>query len=80
MSDPNTEQKRGEQLKREFPDVRVIKTWFTCNDDYVCKVCKELHGKTVEIDEFFAPGILHPSACDDCRCWMISRTDILADG
>ena len=71
-------QLQGEQLKRDWPDVRVVKMWFTCNDDYVCETCRPLNEKTVEIDDEFAEGIAFPPAHDGCRCWMDSTTDILA--
>ena len=33
----------GLALKEQFPDVRVVKTWFTSADDRVCPVCGPLH-------------------------------------
>ena len=68
---------QGEQLKREWPGVRVVKIWCTCNDDYVCEDCRPLNEMTVEIDEEFAKGVPYPPAHDGCRCWMDSSTDIL---
>jgi SPP1 gp7 family putative phage head morphogenesis protein len=64
----------GKQLKKEFPDVRVIKTWFTNNDDRVCQICAPLDGKEVDIDKEFTGGIDKPPAHVNCRCWMITTT------
>ena len=66
----------GEELKKEFPDVRVIKTWFTCNDHEVCDVCAPLNGKEVDINKPFAKGVFIPPAHDGCRCSISSRTRI----
>jgi SPP1 gp7 family putative phage head morphogenesis protein len=65
---------KGEKLKKEFGDVPVVKTWFTNNDNHVCPVCRALDGKSVEIDEEFAPDIFIPPAHIGCRCWMSSTT------
>jgi hypothetical protein len=73
----------GEDLKKEFPDVRVVKIWYTNNDDRVCDICGPLEGMEVEIDEFFTTeddksiGI-DPPAHVNCRCWTTSTT-ALAD-
>src|SRR3990167_5072277 len=37
-------QQAGRELAKEFPDVRIIKTWFTNNDDRVCEICFPLDG------------------------------------
>ncbi len=64
----------GEELKKEFPDVRVVKIWYTNNDDRVCDICAPLDGMEVGIDEFFTTeddksvGI-DPPAHVNCRCW-----------
>jgi len=74
----------GQDLKKEWPDVRVIKTWFTNNDELVCDICLPLNGMEVEIDDRF----VNPDTGDEfdcppghvnCRCWMDSTTDILAN-
>ena len=41
------EQTKADQLAKDFDDVRVIKTWQTCNDDLVCKICGPLNGVNV---------------------------------
>jgi hypothetical protein len=69
----------GEDLKKEFPDVRVIKIWYTNNDDRVCDICAPLDGMEVDIDEFFTTeddkslGI-DPPAHVNCRCWTDTTT------
>lgn len=69
----------GQQLQREFPDVAVIKTWYTNNDDLVCPICAPLNGMVVLLDQEFTDGIDAPPAHVNCRCWMSSRTDIGRD-
>ncbi len=72
----------GEQLARDNPNVRVIKTWFTNNDAIVrrCPVCWPLHGVSVKIKDDFIDGLgnkqVAPSAHPRGRCWMTVRTDI----
>jgi hypothetical protein len=70
------EEINGKKLKKEYPDVLVIKTWFTCNDSFVCPICAALADKEVEIDDEFARGISRPAAHDGCRCWMSTTTRI----
>ena len=67
----------GEEMKHEFPDVKVIKTWYTNNDDHVCEICKSFHGKTVEIMQPFSNDVFLPPAHAGCRCWISSSTSIL---
>ena len=77
----NSEQIAGEALKKEFPGVRVVKEWFTNNDDRVCPICGPLQNNIVEVSHAFhsiVGGIMHPPAHVNCRCSMSSRTDILA--
>ncbi|MDO9546011.1 MAG: hypothetical protein Q7J07_04570 [Pelolinea sp.] len=73
----------GLELKKEFSDVRVIKTWFTNNDHFVCDICRPLNGVNVEVEKPFIGGdgkeYDRPSACPDCRCWIKSSTDILGE-
>jgi hypothetical protein len=68
------QQMAGEALRAEFPDVRVVKVWFTNADDIVCPVCAPLDGKEVGIDESFESGIDNPPAHPNCRCWTESST------
>ena len=46
-------QMAGEDLAEEFPEVRVIKRWWTNNDDRVCPICGPLHGTVVDVDQGF---------------------------
>lgn len=46
----------GRELADEFPDVEVVKTWFTNNDDIVCEICGPLDGEEKPLDEpFYEP-------------------------
>lgn len=64
------EQAGAEALAKEYPDAKVIKTWYTNNDGLVCEICRPLHKLKVEYNKEFAPGIMHPAAHPNCRCWM----------
>jgi hypothetical protein len=68
------QQMAGEALRKEFPDVRVVKVWFTNADDIVCPVCAPLDGKEVGINESFTDDIDNPPAHPNCRCWTESTT------
>jgi len=64
----------GEELRKEFPDVKIEKTWFTNNDDRVCDICGPMDGKSVAYeDDFDAEG---PPAHPNCRCWIEFNTRI----
>jgi SPP1 gp7 family putative phage head morphogenesis protein len=71
-------QTKGEKQKKEYPDLRVTKTWYTCNDDRVCDICSPLNGKEVDIDKPFTEGVFIPPAHAGCRCWISSSTRILS--
>lgn len=70
----------GIELKNEFPDIQVVKIWYTNNDDRVCPICAPLDGMTVKIDDGFSTeegeGIMEPPAHVNCRCWIDYTTDI----
>jgi len=73
----------GDEMKKEFPDVKVIKIWYTNNDDLVCEFCGPLNGTEVEVNENFydiedAYQDGNPPQHVNCRCWMETTTDILA--
>jgi len=73
----------GQELKEQFPDVRVIKTWFTNADDRVCDLCGKLDGKTINLeDTFYEPENEYqdgnPPYHVNCRCWIETST-ALAD-
>lgn len=77
----NGDRMAGEELAEQFPDVRIIKTWFTNNDDVVCGICGPLDGKTVDFQDLFDEGndVAEPPAHVNCRCWMEVGTDILGE-
>jgi hypothetical protein len=58
----------GESLKEQFPDVRVVKTWYTNVDDRVCPICGPLHLVSVDMDEEFDNEFDGPPAHPGCRC------------
>lgn len=58
----------GEELQREFPDLTVVKTWYTNVDDRVCDICGPLHMVQVPIDGTFN-GYDNPPVHVNCRCW-----------
>jgi len=64
------------EMKKEYPDVRVVKTWFTNNDDKVCELCGPLDGAEVDSDAEFDGGIDAPPLHPNCRCWLSTRTRI----
>lgn len=77
-----SQQIAGMALKDEFPDVRVVKEWFTNMDDLVCPICGPLQNNIVEVSHAFhsiVGGIMSPPAHVNCRCWMVT-TETLADG
>ena len=66
----------GQEMQSQFPGVRVVKTWFTNNDERVCLICEPLNGVEVDIDQEFGDGIDEPPAHPGCRCWISTRTKI----
>jgi SPP1 gp7 family putative phage head morphogenesis protein len=66
----------GEALRKEYPDVDVVKQWFTNNDDLVCPICGPLDGEEIDMDDDFTTGIADPPAHPNCRCWISYRTRI----
>lgn len=70
----------GNKLQQDWPDVVVVKEWFTNNDPDVCEICRSLDGLVVPVDapfitdygEFMKPGEPHPQD----RCWISTRTVI----
>lgn len=59
------QQLAADELARQFPDVLVVKTWFTNNDDKVCQICAPLDGREVPYNETF-DGIDNPPAHVNC--------------
>lgn len=66
----------GAALKEQFPDVRVVKEWFTDNDDLVCAICGPLNGVEIEESELFGGEFDGPPAHPGCRCSVGYRTRI----
>jgi SPP1 gp7 family putative phage head morphogenesis protein len=74
------QQMAGDTLKEQFPDVKVVDTWFTNNDDLVCPLCGPLDGEEREHGELFyaveddqyEDG--YPPRHPNCRCWISSTT------
>lgn len=66
----------GEDLQKEFPGMKIIKTWFGNQDDRECEICFSFDGKEIELDEEFGDGILEPPAHVNCRCWTQVGTQI----
>jgi hypothetical protein len=66
----------GRQLKEEYPDVRVTKTWLTNRDDLVCEICGPLDGVEIDEDEEFDDGLEGPPGHPACRCDLSVRTRI----
>lgn len=77
------EMQAGRALAEEFPGLKVVKIWYTNNDDRVCPICGPLDGKQVELMEGFGvgegeEGLMNPPAHPNCRCWITTTTDIEA--
>lgn len=49
---------------------KVLKTWFTVDDDDVCEICEPLHGQTVGFNADFAGEFDTPPAHIECRCYV----------
>lgn len=76
-------QMAGEELAKEYPDVKVVKTFYTNNDDRVCFLCGPLDGQTVDIDKSFIhpetkAEFMNPAIHPRCRCFTRTST-MLAD-
>jgi hypothetical protein len=66
----------GQQLRKEFPDLKMIKTWYTNNDDLVCEYCGPLNGTSIPIDEAWDGEIQNPPYHVNCRCWTDYGTEL----
>jgi hypothetical protein len=64
----------GRELQKEFPGVRIVKIWFTNNDDLVCDICGPLDGVEIELSEKWEGDLDQPPAHVNCRCWMETTT------
>lgn len=76
------EMEAGKELKDKYPDVQIVKEWFTNNDEKVCDLCGPLEDAgEVEYDhQWFDPDDYSdgqkPPRHVNCRCWMQTRTKI----
>ena len=74
----------GEALREQFPDVKVVKKWYTNEDDKVCPLCGPLGDadrwipidKAFDIDRRTGEMYMNPPRHVNCRCWIATRTDI----
>jgi hypothetical protein len=72
----------GDVLAADFPDVPVVKTWFTNADGLVCPICRPLHLQEVPINEQFVNAPLGltfdgpPGHVANCRCWRRTTTKL----
>ena len=69
-------QAAADALAKKYPDVSVVKTWLTNNDDRVCDICGPLDGVQVPHDSPFPGGIDNPPAHPNCRCSTSYRTNL----
>jgi len=69
-------QSAANALAKKYPDVAVVKTWLTNNDDRVCSICAPLDGAQVAYNSAFPGGIDNPPAHPGCRCSTSYRTDL----
>lgn len=54
---------------KEFPDLRLVRTYYTNNDDRVCDICGPYDGQEV-------PADIEPPLHVNCRCWIDVHTSI----
>jgi hypothetical protein len=66
----------GIETKKEYPDVRVTKTWESALNERTCELCGGLHGVEVDIDDDFPGGYKAPPAHPWCDCSISVRTRI----
>lgn len=73
----------AEQIRSDFPELRLIKTWYTNNDEIVCPICEPLNEQAVSFDEPFRSEqdgtvieIEEPPGHVNCRCWQIIVTEM----
>lgn len=77
------EMQAGRELAKQFPGVRIVKRWYTNNDDRVCEICGPMNEQEQDIDDPFEGGDGEdydaPPAHVNCRCWTSSSTRITDD-
>jgi hypothetical protein len=73
-------QAAAEELRQEFPGAKVVKEWYTNQDDIVCPICSPLPDLgRIPIDDMFDDenDVMWPPAHVNCRCW--TETDVEFD-
>ena len=66
----------AEEIRKEFPELEITKTWFTNNDDIVCDDCGPLDGMEIPMNDEFGGGIGEPPFHVNCRCWIEYNTKV----
>jgi hypothetical protein len=67
----------GQAMREQFPDVRVVKVWFTSADAMVCPICSPLNGLEVDLDKPFSGTIDKPPAHPKC---VLPGNEVVAPG
>jgi hypothetical protein len=63
----------GRELQEQYPDLDIIKTWYTNNDSIVqeCPICWPVHEAEAKLEEPFENGLMSPAESHpNCRCWL----------
>jgi hypothetical protein len=65
-----------QSLQNAYPTLKLVRVWYTNNDDKVCPICSQLDGKAIPIDggwgqngENDPEGLQGVPAHPGCRCW-----------
>ena len=68
----------GEEMRKEYPDIQLVKEWLTNNDEKVCDICMPLHGLIVPFEDKYSDAydISQPPAHINCRCWQVVNTNV----
>lgn len=69
----------GEELKKQFPDLKFYKTWNTNEDDIVCPLCGELDGQVIPLEDEWDDGIMAPPRHVGCRCWINTASEFAVE-
>lgn len=73
-------QEAAAELAREFPNAKIVKEWYTNQDDLVCPICSPLPEMgRIPVDQMFDEEneVDWPPAHVNCRCW--AETDVEFD-
>lgn len=76
------QQMAGEELAKEYPDVKMVKRWYTNEDDRVCPLCEPIAQKEwIPMDEdFYEPEDEYqdgnPPRHTNCRCNVVYSTEM----